>query len=290
VAVLIDVPAFRGSIPAEVVAAAERLLGDGAVGDLESVGGGTRAVVSDGGIGFQPWVGVVDRAFTGDCDCAQRSADDDFCAHAVALALTAFEEGVRFSAAGNPRGDGPAEPERADYLRAVQRLGPRQLTDLVVRQALRDRLFATVLLGKAGLLDPLDESALVGFQEAVRDASNATTGTRWEIADVENAGHRLVAEAEILCARPAAPAMLDLVEQAIEVWDELAGVLVDAHYARRTDPEEISEALVEAHLDLCERLDVDVDEIAGRLTRLLDGCRNGTVDPAAYTELLGERH
>jgi len=289
VAVRIDVSAFRDSISAQVVASAERLLREGSVGPLESVGGGARAVVCGGGVGFQPWVGVVDQALIGDCDCPDGSAaGDDFCGHAVAVALSAFEAGVRFSAAGRPHGAGPVEPERADYLRAVQCLGPRQLTDLVVEQAVRDRLFATLLLGKAGMLASVDESALVGFQDVIREASNVTTGTRWEIADVEDAGRRLVAEVEILCARPVVPAMLDLVEQAIAVWDELAGHLIDAYYARRTDPEEISEPLVEAHRDLCERLDLDPDEIAERLDRLLDRCHHDTVDPAKYSELLDE--
>jgi hypothetical protein len=253
-----------------VTAVAERLLRDGRVGDLESVGGGARAVVSDGETRFQPWVGVVDRAFTADCDCGIPPAGDEFCAHAVAVALTAFEADVRFSGEGSPYGSGPIEPEYADFRRAVQRLDPRQLTDLVVQQALRDRLFATLLLGKAGMLDPADESALAAFQFAIRDASNVTIGTTWEIADVETVGHRLVAEAEILRARPPVPAMLDLIEQAIEVWDELAGHLIDAHYVRRTDPEEISGPLVDAHRDLCERLNLDPDEIADRLTRLVD--------------------
>jgi hypothetical protein len=288
VAVRIDVSAFHSSVPAEVASVAERLLQDDGIGDLESLGGGARAVVSDGETRFQPWVGVVDRAFTADCDCGTQSAGDEFCAHAVAVALAAFDAGVRFSAAGTPHGTGPIEPEHADFLRAVQRLGPRQLTDLVVQQALRDRLFATLLLGKAGMLDPADDSALADFQAAIRDASNATTGAKWEIADVENAGHRLVTEAEILRAHPPLPAMLDLIEQAIAVWDDLSGHLVDARHARRTDPEEISEPLIDAHRDLCVRLYLDRDEIADRLTRLVDRCRNDTVDPAAHADLLGE--
>lgn len=288
VAVRIDVSAFRSSISALVVVAAERLLRDDGVADLEAVGGGARAVVCDGGIRFQPWVGVVDQALIGDCDCEAGSGADDFCAHAVAVALSAFEAGVRFSAAGTPHGAGPVEPERADFLRAVQSLGPRQLTDLVVEQAVRDRLFATLLLGKAGMLAPVDESALAGFQAVIREVSNVTTGTRWEIADLEDAGRRLVAEVEILRARPVVPALLDLIEQAIVVWDELAGHLNDAYYARRIDPQEISEPLVEAHRDLCERLDLDAEEIAERLDRLVDRCDHDTVDPTVYAELLGE--
>ncbi|XVV14288.1 SWIM zinc finger family protein [Actinoplanes sp. CA-131856] len=287
-AVRIDVSAFRSSISAQLVTAAEQLSRDGGVGGLEAVGGGARAVVRDSGIRFQPWVGVVDQALIGDCDCEAGSGDGDFCAHAVAVALSAFEAGVRFSAAGRPHGAGPIEPEQTDYLRAVQSLGPRQLTALVVEQAVRDRLFATLLLGKAGMLAPVDESALAGFQAVIREAANATTGTSWEIADVEEAGRRLVAEVEILCARPETPAMLDLIEQAIAVWDELAGHLLDAYYARRIDPEEISELLVGAHRDLCERLDLDPEEIIERLERLLDRCHHDTIDTAVYSELLGE--
>ena len=86
------------------------------------------------------------------------------------------------------------------------------------------------------MLAPVDESALAGFQAVIREASNVTTGTMWEIADVEDVGRRLVAEVEILRARPVVPALLDLIEQAIAVWDELAGHLIDAYYARRIDP------------------------------------------------------
>jgi uncharacterized Zn finger protein len=157
VAARIDVPAFRESLPAEVVAAADRLLSDGLVGDLQAVGGGARAVVTAGGVRFRPWVGVVDREFAGDCDCADWSPEDDFCAHAVAVALAAFEDGVTFAAQGRPHEAGPAGPEHADFEEAVRRLGPRQLTDLVVEQAARDRLFATLLLGRAGMLAPVDE-------------------------------------------------------------------------------------------------------------------------------------
>jgi hypothetical protein len=285
VAVRIDVQAFRDSIPAAVGEAAARLRGDGGVGELESVGGGAQAVVSDRDNTFQPWVGIVERAFTGDCDCA--SPGDDLCAHAVAVALTAFEADVVFSAAGTPPGADTAELERAEFLRAVQRLAPRQLSDLVVEHAVRDRLFATLLLGEAGMLDPADQSSLTDFRAVITDASNATAG-RWEISDVENAGHRLAAEAEILCVRPATPAMLDLIEEAILVWDELSGYLVDAYYARRTEPEEISEPLVDAHRDLCERLKLDPDEIADRLNRLIERCDSDTIDVDAYADLLGD--
>jgi len=286
VAVRIDVKAFRDAIPAPVAEAAARLLSAGGVGALEPFGGGVQAVVRDGEANFQPWVGIVDGIFTGDCDCGP--TQDDLCAHAVAVALTAFDARVTFSGAAIPPGAAPDDPERAEYLRAVGRLAPRQLAVLVVEQALKDRLFATRLLGEAGLLDAADPSGLADFRAIIRNTSNATTG-RWEIHDVESAGHRLAAEVEILCARPATVPMLNLIEKAILVWDDLSGHLHDAYHVRRTDPEEISEPLVDAHRDLCERLNLGPDEIAERLTHLIDKCHYDTVDAEAYANLLGDR-
>jgi hypothetical protein len=285
VAVRIDVEAFRDAIPAPVAGAAARLLSDDSVGELESVGGGVQAVVRDGAANFLPWVGIVDGNFTGDCDCG--AAEDDLCAHAVAIALTAFDAGVAFSRAATPPGATPDEPERDEYLRAVLRLAPQQLASLVVEQALKDRLFATLLLGEAGMLDASDQSGLADFRAVIHDASNATTG-RWEIHDVESAGLLLATEVEILCARPATVPMLNLVEEAILVWDDLSGHLHDAYHVRRIDPEHISEPLVDAHRDLCERLNLDPDEIAERLTRLADRCLYDTVDAGAYAHLLGD--
>lgn len=257
VAVRIDVSAFRESLPAGVVAAAERLRREGGVGALEAVGGGARAVVRDGDAAVLPWVGVVERAFASECDCG-----GDLCAHAVAVALSAFDEEVRFSGAGVPHGDEPG------YRRAVRRLAPGELADLVVEHAARDRHFAALLLGRAGLLDPEGEPALADFRDAVGEASRATTG-EWEIADLEQAGRLLAGEVEILLAWPATAEALDLVEEAIEVWDELAGHLVDA---RRDDAGEVGDVLVGAHRDLRGRLALDPEEIEERLTRLAGGC------------------
>lgn len=285
-AVHIDVDAFRDSIPEAVLTAATRLRGDGSVGECEAIGGGAQAVVRDQHATLQPWVGVVARAFTGDCDCSPDGYD--LCAHAVAVALTAFEAGVVFAASGTPPRLFDVDPRYAEFLHAAQRLAPRQLKDLVARHATRDRLFATVLLGEAGLLDPADQSGLDDFRAVLQDVSTVTTGSRWGISDVEKAGQRLAAEAEILCARPAKVAALDLVEDAIAVWDELAGHLIDAHYHRSIEPEEIGDPLVDAHHDLCERLDLSPDDIAGRLTRLVEGCQYDTVDVEVYADLLGD--
>lgn len=284
-AVRIDVEAFRDSIPAAVGEAVARLLADEAVGALEPAGGGVQAAVCDGGTVFQPWVGIVGGTFTGDCDCG--AGEGELCAHAVATALTAFDAGTAFSGAATPPGAAPVEPDLARYLDAVERLAPRQVANFVAAYAVRDRLFAALLLGEAGLHRDDDETALDDLRAALQDASNATTGSRWQISDVEDAGHRLVSEVEILCARPATPAMLDLVEETVLVWDELSGHLRDAYHVTRTEPEEISEPLVEAHRDLCERLDLDPEQIEDRLNRLVESCDHDTVDVDLYADLLG---
>jgi len=115
-----------------------------------------------------------------------------------------------------------------------------------------------------------------------------TTGSRWQISDVEAAGHRLATEVEILRAHPATTRALDLVEEAILVWDDLSGHLRDAYHITRTDPREITEPLTGAHRDLCERLDLHPGEIVDRLNRLIDECHHDTVDADMYAGLLGE--
>ncbi|GGN31192.1 hypothetical protein GCM10010109_51350 [Actinoplanes campanulatus] len=247
-AALIDVPAFRDSIPSGIIAVADRLTATGAVGDLTSVGGGAQAEVTDDGALYLAWVGVVDRAFTGECDCDGPSDDDGFCAHAVAVALTSFDADVRFAAEADPYAE---EPDHAVYQRAVRMLDPARLAALVVEHAERDRLFAARLLSAAGLLE--HRSAVEVYEAVLQEVEAVTTGSRWEIADVEDAGRRLIAETEILCAGPAGTEALELVEEAIEIWDGLAGHLVDAYDVRRLDPEDVSDALAEARRDLLDR-------------------------------------
>ncbi|WFE56573.1 hypothetical protein [Micromonospora sp. WMMD712] len=87
---------------------------------------------------------------------------------------------------------------------------------------------------------------------------------------------------------PATPDALDLVEEAILVWDDLSGHLRDAYHIARTEPQEIAEPLVGAHRYLCERLDLASDEIAQRLNRLLERCHYDTVDVDTYADLLAE--
>jgi uncharacterized Zn finger protein len=148
VAVRINVEAFHDSIPATVQEAAARLRHDDGVGELEPVGGGVRAFVHDRQAVHQAWIGIVDQVFTGECDCPAQG--EDLCAHAIAVALTAFAEDVALSGAATPPS---VDPAQATYEQAVHRLSREQLTDLVVAQALRDQLFAARLLEEADIPD-----------------------------------------------------------------------------------------------------------------------------------------
>lgn len=267
-AVRIDGEAFRESVPADVAGEADRLTTE--VGELESLGGGVQAEVA----GVQAWVGIVDGAVTGVCDCA---SDQQLCAHAVALALTAIDAGFPLLAAATPPGPDAADPEQGRYLEALRRLTPRKLAALVVEEAVRDRLFAARLLGEAGLLDPAAAAeGLKDFRAAVTDASNSTTG-EWGLADIVAAGVRLAEEVEILLAFPASTAALDLVEEAILVWDELSGHLIDGYAHVDMTPDEVAEPLVAAHRELCERLGLDEEEIAARVGELADECEYDTM-------------
>ncbi|WP_051798835.1 hypothetical protein [Catenuloplanes japonicus] len=269
-AVRIDGEAFRESVPADVAAEADRLAGE--VGELESLGGGVQAEVA----GVRAWVGIVGGAITGVCDCA---AEGPWCAHAVALALTAIEARFPLLASAVPPGPDPADPEQARFLQALRRLTPRQLSTLVVEEALRDRLFAVRLLGEAGLLDAAAAaSGAEDFRAAVRDASDLADADAWNLDDIEDAGERLVEEAEILLAYPASAAALAVVGEAIVVWDELAGALIDNSDQARTEPREVGDPLVAAHRELCERLGLDEDEIAARVEVLAGECGYGTIE------------
>jgi hypothetical protein len=284
VALRIDIDAFRSSLPSAVLSAASRLLQSGAVSEIEPAGGGFQAVVRDDKRAYLAWIGVADRDFIGECDCDA----GDLCAHAVAVALTGFEQGVTWSGLATPPSAVAVTPEQARLAEAVARLAPRQVSDLIIAHAARDRLFAATLLRAAGLLEPTSgEPALRDFRLVLREVSNVTTG-RWQISDVETAGQRLAAEAEILCVHLASEAALELVEEAILVWDDLSGHLHDAHHHRRIDPEDVGYPLTEAHRALCEQLGLDSGEVAERVTALVGRCDYETLDVEAYSELLSD--
>jgi hypothetical protein len=288
VAVAIDTRAFLDSIPATLLEASRRLLSDGCVGELAEAGGGAQAVVRDGSHVCQPWVGIVDRTFAAECDCP--CEQDDLCVHAVAVALAALDDGFAWSGAATPPSTEEAAPERSVYLAAAGRLAPRQLSALVVEQATQDRLFAATLLRWAGMLDAPDDEAVTQFRNVIRYAADVTNQDRWELSDIVAAGNTLVSEVQILTVRPATLDMLDLIEEAIIVWDGLSTHLHDAYRVRTTDPDEIGDPLADAHLRVCEQLALDPIELAHRLAELIDKCGfDLCLDaPDAYVDLLGD--
>jgi hypothetical protein len=295
VAVRVNIQAFRDSVAPTTCEAASLLLLSGSVGDLEQAGGGVQAIVRDGPTAVQPWVGIVDGAFTSECECSSDDelsddelSEDELCVHAVAVALTAFDRDVRWSGAATPPSAAEVSVEHTRYATAVERLARRQLTALVVEQAAKDQLFANTLLRQAGMLHAVDHDSLHRFAQVLREVAAVTSGSRWQIHHIEAAGQRLVTEVKILCAHPATLDMLDLVEQAILVWDELAEYLIDAYYTRETEPDEISEPLVEAHVGLCEQLGLAPAMLAERLTDLVNKCHYDTLDIDAYADLLAE--
>jgi uncharacterized Zn finger protein len=287
VVVKINAQALLDSIPAPVVQGSRRLLAEGCVGQLDQAGGGVQALVHGGGQPVQPWVGVVDGAFVGECECSD--GVDDLCVHAVAVVMRALDEGVRWSWVATPPSGVVIEPEQARFVEAAERLARGQLVALVADQAGTDRLFAAKLLEQSGQLGALDASVVDTFRAGVRGAVNVVNDSKWELSDLTDAGRRIVAEVEVLMVRPATIEILDLVEEAIAAWDSISGDLHAAYRVRGTDPEEISEPLADAHLELCEQLDLDPIELGERLAGLVNRCEFDALDaPDAYESLLAD--
>lgn len=284
-AVRIDTEAFLDSVSPASLEHGRKLLAEDRVDRLEEAGGGVQAVVRDVDHPYQPWVGIVEGEFTSECDCPD--VHDDLCRHAVAVALLAFDEKVRWSGSATP--PSVADPRDAQFVEAGRRLARRQLVTLVVEQAGKDRLFATTLLDQAGLLDTFDDTTVTAFRDGVRRAMNVVNSDRWELADLADAGRQLVAEVEVLTVRPANTELLDLVEEAILAWDGMSGDLHNAYHVRTTDPEEISAPLAAAHLRACEQGGINSIELAERLADLVNQCEYDTLPdvPQAYAHLLG---
>lgn len=252
-AVRIDTEAFLDSAPPASLEHGRKLLADDRVDRLEQVGGGVQAVVRDGDHPFQPWVGIVDGAFTSECDCPD--GHDDLCRHAVAVALLAFDEKVRWPGSATP--PSVARPRDARFVEAARRLARRQLVTLVVEQAGKDRLFATTLLDRAGLLDSLDDATVTAFRAGVRQAMNVVNSDRWELSDLADAGRQLVAEVEI--SAPLAAAHLRVCEQLhldpYEFAEHLADLVNQCEYETLPDvPQAYAHLLGAAGVDTFEQL------------------------------------
>ena len=141
----------------------ERLFAADAVGRLEPGYGGYNAEVTDGSAVWPVWVGLVDRALTGECDCPSAQGAG-LCPHTVATALAVVDAGAGWSTAAvtglpsassadlpssadaSSAGLSSADPAEAAYLALAESLGPAELAALVARHAVHNRLLADELL------------------------------------------------------------------------------------------------------------------------------------------------
>ena len=255
-----------------------RLLAADAVDNLESGYGGVNADVTDGDTTWQVWVGVNDRALTGECDCAE-ARPESLCPHAVATALAALDAGTSWATSPGAAADGPPpDPEELRFLALARTLDAERLAELVARHAVRDRLIGTDLEVCAGLLGAAGAEELEPLRDLV-DRARAVPGgdPEYELHDVVAAVRAVVAELRVQAVRPATPALLDAAEYAVACWDRLAVLLSRDWLGYRDDIEELGAELADVHLDLCERLRPDPAELAARLAAL--ACPDGDGKP-----------
>jgi hypothetical protein len=254
-----DADTLTSLVGPELTAVGQEHLAQGRISDLDSDDGGASAVAADPAHGeLDVWVGVVDGELTGECDCPDRSADAP-CAHAVAVALAALEEGIQFSSIP---GRDSGEAEQRLYAEVAGRLRAEELIGLVARQAVADRRFAALLLSCAGELAEPSEAELAAVREQLDAAAELVTEADWEPYEVIKAGQAVLAELELLAIRPATDEFTELAEEAADTWITLAEALADSE-AYTEDAEDIAEALaalMEAGEDDTDEFDEEPEE------------------------------
>lgn len=288
VAVRLDTDALVASVGQDLSELGQEHLLQGRVHDLEADDGGASAVLADPGRGLlEVWVGVVNGALTGECDCGA-GASDDLCGHAVAVALAALGEGLTFSSIpSRARG---VDPDEQRFAAIAAELAPRKLIGLVARRAVADRYFAALLLACADRLAPPGLPEIHAARQVVAAAAEVPDGRgRWDLHDLVKAGRAMVTELELLAVRPPTEEVLVVVEEAIAVWATLSGYLNEAWETYETEPEEIGSALAELHLRVCQAYRPNPLELAARLAALVHGAEGDTfLDvPEGYVDVLG---
>lgn len=287
VAVRLDADALLASVGQNLSDLGQEQLRQGGVGDLEAEDGGASAVLTDPDRGpLEVWVGVVNGALTGECDCAE-GISDGLCQHAVAVALAALGQGLTFSSIpSRARG---VDPEEQRFAEIAAGLAPRKLIGLVARHAVADRYFAALLLACADRLPSPGPAEIHAARQVVAAAADVPNGRRWDLHDIVKAGTAMVAELQLLAVRPPTDESLAVVEEAIAVWATLASYLNDAWEIYETEPEEIGSALAELHLRLCQLHRPDPLTLAARLATLVGNSEGDTfLDvPEGYAEVLG---
>ncbi|RKR87564.1 hypothetical protein BDK92_1844 [Micromonospora pisi] len=289
--VRIDAEAVRGAVDPEIYRAAEALLAAGRLGRIVEVNGGVVAAVhtDSGATAYEVWVGVVDRAFSSECDCAGPETDpEELCAHAVAVTLTALADGFPWSANATPPSTTQVDPEVRRLADVAATLPVRRLALLVAEHAVTDRRLEARLLTYAGELDAPTEDELADVRKVVESlAAEATTG-QWDLYDVAKAGQQIVEELEVLAQRPATEATLLTVEYAARRWDALLGLVGEA--ADDEDFEEIGSALRAVHVRLCLESQAEPEPLVERLLDIIEAAETGAscLDrPTDYLPVLG---
>jgi uncharacterized Zn finger protein len=120
-------------------------LDQGRVFELAQEDSGVAAIVLDSARKeFDVWVGVVNGALTGECDCDE---DDTapLCGHAVAVTLAALEDGISFTSVTEQDED----DDEDRFAEIASTLSFDHLVDLVARQAVADPDFADDLMTMA---------------------------------------------------------------------------------------------------------------------------------------------
>ncbi|MBX7266053.1 hypothetical protein KIF24_08470 [Micromonospora sp. Llam7] len=288
VAVRIDIDALRAAAGAVACEVAEKLRSAGQPHAIVPVGGGASGTIRAARQPpYEVWVGVTADGFTAECDC---STPDELCGHAVALAEAALAEGFAWSSLATPPSAEEVDSRIAELADLAGGIPARRLALLVAEWAAADRVLETQLLGYAGRLAPLTEAELADIGRTVDNlAHEATSGHRWDLHDVEKAGRAIVEEVRVLSRRPADPAALLVVERAARAWDGLAGHLNDAWETYEEEPAEIGGALRAAHIQLCEQVQPDPDELAARLTEIIETAEVESCldEPEDYLGVLG---
>ncbi|WP_405098790.1 SWIM zinc finger family protein [Micromonospora sp. NBC_01412] len=289
-AVRIDIDALRGEAGAVACDAADKLRAAGQPAAITSAGGGASCVIREAGQPpYEVWVGITADGFTAECDCPVSA---ELCAHAVALTAAAVEDGFDWSSAATSSSTLEIDPRVAELTDVARDIPAHRLASLVAEWAAADRVLESRLLAQAGRLAPLTTAELDDVGRSIDGiAHEATSGDRWDLHDVEKAGRAIVEEVRVLAERPATEGTLLVVERAARAWDRIVPPLHDAWETYEEEPGEIGGALRAVHVQLCEQVQPDPDELAERLAEIIgaaevDSCLD---EPWDYLGVLG-RH
>jgi uncharacterized Zn finger protein len=143
VAVRLDADIVSSLVGPDLARIGREHLDQGRVFELGQDDGGVVAIVLDSARKeFDVWVGVVNGALTGECDCDE---EGPLCSHAVAVTLAALEDDIPFTSVTEQ--DDEDDEER--FAELASTLTFDQLVDLVARQAVADPDFADDLMAMA---------------------------------------------------------------------------------------------------------------------------------------------